>query len=1216
MYAHTLARLKTKDGKKKRRNKYDEDDAKDEFGFSEEEEDEHTVDPRNQEYLDVLNKQIKDDESRGFTCCKCSACCTKLGLNDPKRPYFVKMVHDIEVNSELRSKIIRRRCVQFNVFWVRLTRTMIFDSIILIGILAATTLIGLRTYVRGEGSNLEKTLDTADAAITVLFMTEIVIKMLAKGPHLYFTIYWNIFDFFIVMVDYLPIPLSMTIFRLLRLLRIAKLVKAFPNLQVILVGLQQGLKSIFYNSVLLLLMMWVFAILGMLLFRSNDPFHFGTLHNSLFTLFRVATLEDWTDVMYINIHGCGETNYQYPEKADVNNSNPLTGFGPAAAYEYNTPCDKSSAKGIVAALYFILYVVIAGLVMLSIFIGVVTSAMDDATAKIAEVKRRTAIQKAKDARQKNAELKAKGASLMAQSNGGCKKCVSVCCFSFKACLRTWFDSLSLEEARAEMFEKHPESCYLKAAKKVAKAVESKTVDAIIMFTILVAAICAGLEVSDKNDWKDMLAVAEVVILIIFIIEFLAKLFGTGTRPWDYFRETMNIFDFIIVLVCLLSLVLSGNDASSSTDAVTTSADTGAYSALRLLRLLRLLKLLDGIPQLRIIITGVYRGLSSITFIFLLLMLVFYIYAIIGLALFQDNDPWHFANLHTAMLSLFRASTFEDWTDIYYINYYGCEYWGYDAPLPDPNGRAVTIHCTNSKDQPLPATLYFVSFIFIAAFIMLSLFVGVVTTSMFEAKNDMDIRNAAAELEAKLVSKFPEELNEKQMRYFRKLFESLDIDRSGYLTMQEITATVIHSELKWSKKICEELLDSVDVNDDGVVDFAEFIVMVMAAMRGKSASLLFHEIKITTGRIQLNIEWFPVVPPQIQFVVTIYEARGLKRMDLIGENDTYALVTVAGVTKQTVTISGRRPAWGIKEGHGQELIFHVDKMPDRLDIRLYDEDESSADDQIGSVILDSSARFGDGKEWHQLTDDRNKRTGEVLVKISTSDLPADPNPAGRLRISTIQGQNLKAMDNIGKNDVYAVVTVADSNDSYVPNAVQATADAEEFANGDGSRVRPVGYYQSNPVALKNIDPQVAQRTPTVEEGGAEPVWFGGGCVLTFERKHLPRWLAVRCMDEDEGLMNSDDHIGTAVVDLQNPHGYTDPPTGFERWSTTAWFDLFCETYAALEKGAPENIPDMKEEKEQAGNAEQFVDHIQKQVYKEFEKAKSAASAEDTDLAKAQ
>lgn len=75
---------------------------------------------------------------------------------------------------------------------------------------------------------------------------------------------------------------------------------------------------------------------------------------------------------------------------------------------------------------------------------------------------------------------------------------------------------------------------------------------------------------------------------------------------------------------------------------------------------------DGIPRLRIIVTGVYRGLSSIAFIFALLMLVFYIYAILGLSFFAKNDPWHFKNLHTAMLTLFRASTFEDWTDIYYI----------------------------------------------------------------------------------------------------------------------------------------------------------------------------------------------------------------------------------------------------------------------------------------------------------------------------------------------------------------------------------------------------------------------------------------------------------------------------------------------------------------------------------------------------------------------
>ena len=55
----------------------------------------------------------------------------------------------------------------------------------------------------------------------------------------------------------------------------------------------------------------------------------------------------------------------------------------------------------------------------------------------------------------------------------------------------------------------------------------------------------------------------------------------------------------------------------------------------------------------------------------MLFLVFYMFAILAMILFKENDPWHFATLHLSILSLFRASTFEDWTDIMYINIYGC-----------------------------------------------------------------------------------------------------------------------------------------------------------------------------------------------------------------------------------------------------------------------------------------------------------------------------------------------------------------------------------------------------------------------------------------------------------------------------------------------------------------------------------------------------------------
>ena len=290
-----------------------------------------------------------------------------------------------------RYRVKRPLMLKFNAFWIKVISSMWFDLFIILAILVAVVLIGARTYDSGDqpaDTDLRSALDAADATILVIFSIEVVVKMLAKGPLLYFTVYWNIFDFSVVLMTFLPLEIDVVIFRLLRLLRVAKLVKAFPQLQVILIGLQQGLQSILYNAVLLFLCMWMFAIFGMVLFRANDPLHFGTLHISLFTLFRVATLEDWTDIMYVNIYGCGETGYGYPFKNDTNNSHPLTGYKTnTTLYTENVPCFKSEDFGFWAALYFIIYVVIAGLVMLSIFIGVVTSAMDDATAKIAQEKR-------------------------------------------------------------------------------------------------------------------------------------------------------------------------------------------------------------------------------------------------------------------------------------------------------------------------------------------------------------------------------------------------------------------------------------------------------------------------------------------------------------------------------------------------------------------------------------------------------------------------------------------------------------------------------------------------------------------------------------------------------------------------------------------------------------------------------------------------------------
>ena len=105
---------------------------------------------------------------------------------------------------------------------------------------------------------------------------------------------------------------------------------------------------------------------------------------------------------------------------------------------------------------------------------------------------------------------------------------------------------------------------------------------------------------------------------------------------------------------------------------------------------------------------------------------------LGVGLFKPNDPWHFGTLHITFVTLFRCATLEDWTDVMYINIYGCDKYGYaDSLVP-----GIGVGCETPKAQPL-TVLYFLIFQVLGALVLLTLFIGVVTTAMEEATSDDD-----------------------------------------------------------------------------------------------------------------------------------------------------------------------------------------------------------------------------------------------------------------------------------------------------------------------------------------------------------------------------------------------------------------------------------------------------------------------------------------------
>ena len=165
----------------------------------------------------------------------------------------------------------------------------------------------------------------------------------------------------------------------------------------------------------------------------------------------------------------------------------------------------------------------------------------------------------------------------------------------------------------------------------------------------------------------------------------------------------------------------------------------AIAALRLVRLMRLVKLLNKIPKLRMLLQGLMAGMGQIGYIALLMLLIFYLFGVLGIIMFRDNDPWHWLNVCYALETLFRMATLEDWSDVFYINYYGCDV--YDSGLYVSNETELspgvwglepgTVLCDKPYALPVLSALYFFNFIIISSLVLLSMFIGAITISMSE-----------------------------------------------------------------------------------------------------------------------------------------------------------------------------------------------------------------------------------------------------------------------------------------------------------------------------------------------------------------------------------------------------------------------------------------------------------------------------------------------------
>lgn len=212
-------------------------------------------------------------------------------------------------------------------------------------------------------------------------------------------------------------------------------------------------------------------------------------------------------------------------------------------------------------------------------------------------------------------------------------------------------------------------------------IEHPRFDRVIATLIVANAITLGLETSPAiaAHFGDLFRAIDRAALGIFVMELLVRFFVHRSR---FFRDPWRVFDFVVVGIALVPA-------------------SGAFSVLRTLRVLRVLRLVSVVPSMRRVVSALLAALPGMASIIGLMSLVLYVSAVMATKLFGAIAPEFFGTFGASLFTLFQVMTVEGWPDI---------------------ARAV-------MTQSPYAWAFFVSYLLVATFMVLNLFIAVVVNAM-------------------------------------------------------------------------------------------------------------------------------------------------------------------------------------------------------------------------------------------------------------------------------------------------------------------------------------------------------------------------------------------------------------------------------------------------------------------------------------------------------
>lgn len=236
-------------------------------------------------------------------------------------------------------------------------------------------------------------------------------------------------------------------------------------------------------------------------------------------------------------------------------------------------------------------------------------------------------------------------------------------------------------------------------------------EAVVAAVIMAVAVNIGVTLS-WPEYREVGLAVDAVGSAFFCAELALRMVAYGRKWYRFFANGWNVFDFVIIVGSLLPFVGPG------------------YMAARLLRIMKLGRLFASTPQMRILITAMLRSIVPSLGVCMLLLIVIYVYAVIGTELYAGNDPQRFGNLGSSLVTMFSFITVDDWYNAYLTAYHGSDvYCAYETAVE--LAKSTAPHAFGWR-----AGLFFFSYMIFVTFIVMNLFVGVIINCLQTAQEQI------------------------------------------------------------------------------------------------------------------------------------------------------------------------------------------------------------------------------------------------------------------------------------------------------------------------------------------------------------------------------------------------------------------------------------------------------------------------------------------------